>query len=596
MALVGSISGSAGRTDVTSSFVPSANTFNLGASANKWGTVYANYMTASISSSDGTNPFLKAGSNVTLNYNSLGQWEITASSGGGGGGAGVFTEASNVAAFTTSSIAIGFGGVGVGASSKGSEVFFAVSASNPSQNAALFSGPVITSGSLTLKDFTTPNVTVAYIDGFGNISGSSITTSGNAIFTGSLEVKSTISGSGNISTNGDLAVNGGDITSTATIFNLLTTGVTNKLNIGDSAATVSLGSSNGIVVIPGDLFVSGTTVTVDVENITVQDPLIGLGFTTGSVAAPPGDRGFIASGELGVNVAFAWSNPNKTFVATKTNSAPGAASVSVDDLQPLRASSFQVSGSTAQIKSTGTNIMASGSQVDLVAGTIGINFFRDNSNIAAIDSGSYGSAGNAVRLISKNNALLLGAASGYDAYVSGSNAVYLDAGGLGVVFSKNNQQFAAIEQVSTNEAALTAKSPVSTAYVFNTQATALNIGGAATSVSIGSSTGLTRVNNSLIVTGSLTVTGSSYIGSDSSDVLQVFALVTGSLLPFGDRVTDLGSATNRWGNIYTGDLHLRNERGDYTLIEEEDFLSIRFNKNGKRYKFLLERVPELDEK
>jgi hypothetical protein len=59
---------------------------------------------------------------------------------------------------------------------------------------------------------------------------------------------------------------------------------------------------------------------------------------------------------------------------------------------------------------------------------------------------------------------------------------------------------------------------------------------------------------------------------------------------------DLGGPSIRWQNIYTGDLHLRNERGDYTLIEESDFLSIRFNKNGKRYKFLLERVPELDER
>jgi hypothetical protein len=90
MALVGSISGSNGLTAVTSSFIPSASTFNLGTLSNKWGTVYANYMTASISSSDGTNPFLKAGTNITVNYNSLGQWEITGTA--GGGGAGVFTE------------------------------------------------------------------------------------------------------------------------------------------------------------------------------------------------------------------------------------------------------------------------------------------------------------------------------------------------------------------------------------------------------------------------------------------------------------------------------------------------------------------------
>lgn len=71
------------------------------------------------------------------------------------------------------------------------------------------------------------------------------------------------------------------------------------------------------------------------------------------------------------------------------------------------------------------------------------------------------------------------------------------------------------------------------------------------------------------------------------------------LFPAQDRAVqefDLGGPSKRWANIYTGDLHLKNDRGDYTLIEEENFLSIRFNKTGKRYKFLLEPVPELDEK
>ena len=46
-----------------------------------------------------------------------------------------------------------------------------------------------------------------------------------------------------------------------------------------------------------------------------------------------------------------------------------------------------------------------------------------------------------------------------------------------------------------------------TASVFNTNATTLNIGGAATTVSIGASTGNTTVNNNLVVTGNLTVNG-----------------------------------------------------------------------------------------
>ena len=75
----------------------------------------------------------------------------------------------------------------------------------------------------------------------------------------------------------------------------------------------------------------------------------------------------------------------------------------------------------------------------------------------------------------------------------------------------------------------------------------------------------------------------------------VSTVTNAAVLPGADVTYNLGSPSLRWANIYTGDLHLRNDRGDYTLIEEEDFLSIRFNKTGKRYKFVLEPVPELDE-
>ena len=68
--------------------------------------------------------------------------------------------------------------------------------------------------------------------------------------------------------------------------------------------------------------------------------------------------------------------------------------------------------------------------------------------------------------------------------------------------------------------------------------------------------------------------------------------VTGSLYPGVDNTYDLGSNDYRWANIYTGDLHLQNERGDWTVIEEEDFLTLRNNKNGKRYKLLMELIDE----
>lgn len=65
---------------------------------------------------------------------------------------------------------------------------------------------------------------------------------------------------------------------------------------------------------------------------------------------------------------------------------------------------------------------------------------------------------------------------------------------------------------------------------------------------------------------------------------------TGDLLPDSDDSRDLGSSSLRWANIYTGDLHLANDRGDWTMIEEETYLSLRNNKTGKVFKLVMEEV------
>lgn len=104
-------------------------------------------------------------------------------------------------------------------------------------------------------------------------------------------------------------------------------------------------------------------------------------------------------------------------------------------------------------------------------------------------------------------------------------------------------------------------------------------------------------NNNIITadgSGGLVAEGNLNFTGNTLEVTGSFSM-KGNILPDQDVFYTLGSETKRWAHVYTGDLHLRNERGDYTLIEEEEFLSIRFNKTGKRYKFLLEPVPELDE-
>ena len=68
--------------------------------------------------------------------------------------------------------------------------------------------------------------------------------------------------------------------------------------------------------------------------------------------------------------------------------------------------------------------------------------------------------------------------------------------------------------------------------------------------------------------------------------------VTGDLVPGADASHDLGASDARWANIYTGDLHLQNERGHWQIIEEADCLTVTNKLTGKRYKMVLEPYEE----
>ena len=65
---------------------------------------------------------------------------------------------------------------------------------------------------------------------------------------------------------------------------------------------------------------------------------------------------------------------------------------------------------------------------------------------------------------------------------------------------------------------------------------------------------------------------------------------TGNVSPASSNTYDLGSSTARWRNIYTGDLHLSNEYGNWTIVEGEDELFLYNNKKDKVYKFNLTEV------
>jgi hypothetical protein len=62
----------------------------------------------------------------------------------------------------------------------------------------------------------------------------------------------------------------------------------------------------------------------------------------------------------------------------------------------------------------------------------------------------------------------------------------------------------------------------------------------------------------------------------------------GNIVPDADHTYTLGTEQKRWQHVYTGDLHLRNDRGDWTIVEERDYLCVVNNITGKKYKMMLQ--------
>lgn len=77
---------------------------------------------------------------------------------------------------------------------------------------------------------------------------------------------------------------------------------------------------------------------------------------------------------------------------------------------------------------------------------------------------------------------------------------------------------------------------------------------------------------------------------ENSSALSGRIQITADTLPTADATYDLGAPSYRWANIYAADLHLKNDKGDWTIQEGEEDLFLFNNKSGKKYKFKLEEI------
>jgi hypothetical protein len=169
--------------------------------------------------------------------------------------------------------------------------------------------------------------------------------------------------------SGDLAVNGADITTTATgTATLFNTNAT-TLNIGGAATTVSIGAGTGEttvnnnLTVTGNLVVNGTTTTVNATTVTVDDVVLTLGGDTAPSSDDGKDRGIEFrwhTGDLAKVGFFGFDRSTQkfTFIPDATNSSEvfsgskGALDVGVVESTQLFVDSIEIDttgASTSQV-------------------------------------------------------------------------------------------------------------------------------------------------------------------------------------------------------------------------------------------------------
>lgn len=118
---------------------------------------------------------------------------------------------------------------------------------------------------------------------------------------------------------GDIAVNGGDVTTsaeTASIFNANAT----TLNIGGAATTVSLGAATGTttvnndLVVSGNLTVDGTTTVLNTATLEVEDNIVLL--NKGVTGSPSLDAGLEVERGTSTNVSILWNETSDSWTLT----------------------------------------------------------------------------------------------------------------------------------------------------------------------------------------------------------------------------------------------------------------------------------------
>ena len=345
---------------------------------------------------------------------------------------------------------------------------------------------------------------------------------GAGAFNSTLSVTGTSTLIGDVTASGDIAVNGGDITSTATTFNLLNATVTG-LNVGGAANTVLLGGTGGTTTIRN----AGTNIngTLTVTGVSVHQ---GAGAFNSTLTVTG------VTTLQGASTLQSAVNMNSTLTVTGVSVHQGAGSFN---------STLSVTGTSTLIGdvTASGDIAVNGGDITSTATTFNLlNATVTNANV-----------------LGAANTVLLGGTGGTATIRNAGTNINGTLTVTGVSVHQGAGSFnstLSVTGVSTFQSAILANggtitSSSTTFNLLNTTVTGLNLGGAANTVVIGGTGGTTTIRNAgTNINGTLTVTGATVVqgalSTNSTLSVTSNAIFVGSILANGGTVTSTATTFN----------------------------------------------------
>ncbi|MGH9857816.1 MAG: beta strand repeat-containing protein, partial [Acidobacteriota bacterium] len=343
--------------------------------------------------------------------------------------------------------------------------------------------------------------------GTGNVSlngaTSVIGTNTFSVGTGATTLGGTLAVTGNTILSGNLAINGGNVTSTAGTVNLFNATPT-TINFGNAATAISLGANAGTTTINNNLSI---TDTIDV--IPVASAAVNLRPYGGS--AGTSELRFYDSTDTNYTAFRASSATSNSVVYTlPANRAEGTDYVlSYQENDTLEWRDVSTLGNAGDITQVGDVLQ--GNAFDGTAGNqlffegttpdgnetllVGENPTQDETIILPANSGTLALIQPRIVQDATDTTPLLFI---NEAGTSTPNLLQLKVGGTDAFAVDNNGNISAGGTLATT---------ATTGNLFNTDVTTLNIGGAATTITIGASSGITTFNTSGVFADDLAVNG-----------------------------------------------------------------------------------------